>query len=70
MHNRSPLALTLAFATALLLGAAGAQGCRLYHQHSDQHRLADEDHRLLQQMTPIVNQLLQIEQQRQQGQRP
>ncbi len=59
--------LFLIFVSALVLGSLGAQGCNMYNHHIAQHQQADEDHKLLQQMTPIVNQLLQIEQQRQQA---
>jgi hypothetical protein len=67
MMTRSTFQLAVFFIVALAAGAGGAQGCRMYNLHSDQHRQADDDHKLLLQMTPIVNQLLQIEQQRQQA---
>lgn len=53
------------FASALLMGAIGAQGCNLYVRHAEQHRAAEEDHKLLLQVVPIVNGLLEAEKQRQ-----
>jgi len=67
MMDRTRLAVMLFFFCSILLGAAGAQGCNMYIRHNTQHAAADADHQLLLQLTPIVNQLLQIEQQRQQA---
>ncbi len=61
------LKVSVFFCCAILLGAAGAQGCNMYTRHSAQHAAAEADHQLLQQLTPLVNQLVQIEQQRQQA---
>jgi hypothetical protein len=63
--DRSKLAAVLLLLVALVVGAVGAQGCNLYLRHNEQHHAAEADHQLLQQLIPIVNQLLAIEQQRQ-----
>lgn len=69
MIDRSKLAALLLLAGAMLTGAVGAQGCNMYTAHNAQHRAADADHTVLQQIAPLVQQLVQIEQQRQrQGQ--
>lgn len=52
------IGVALLFASALTMGAIGAQGCSMYNRHNAQHQLID-------QMVPIVNALLQAEQQRQ-----
>lgn len=49
----APLFLLLG---ALLTGAAGAQGCRMYNRHADQHQQAEQDHQLLLQIVALINQ--------------